>query len=99
MTLRRFYQIARERDYALMLSGPSPALRTRFARLGLPLASVGVAEQATKDLALHLPKPGYWRPLSRAHGDRGSRVGDYVSSLIAHVLAGKLAATTRQQAQ
>jgi sulfate permease, SulP family len=35
-----------------MLTGLSPALRTRFARLGVPLASPGVVEQTTEDRAL-----------------------------------------------
>ncbi len=52
MTVRRVHQIARERGYALMLTGLRPALRARFVRLHLALASPGVPEWKTEDLAL-----------------------------------------------
>ena len=39
MTLRRMHQIARERGYAVLFTGLDAALRARFARLRLPLAT------------------------------------------------------------
>ena len=39
MSLRRAYQIARERGYAVLCTGLDPALRAQFARLRLPLAA------------------------------------------------------------
>ncbi|MDE2006731.1 MAG: SLC26A/SulP transporter family protein [Rhodospirillales bacterium] len=52
MTLRRVYQIAHDRGFALILTGLSPRLRARFDRLGLPIASPGVPAQETEDRAL-----------------------------------------------
>ena len=53
MTVRRMHQIARERGYAVMITGLRDSLRAQFARLGLPVASPpGVPEAATEDQAL-----------------------------------------------
>ena len=53
MSLRRVYQIARERGYAVLCTGLDPALRAQFARLRLPLAAPpDLPAASTEDAAL-----------------------------------------------
>ena len=52
MTLRRALQIAAERGYAVLFTGLAPALRSRFQRLRLPLATGGAVAAETEDAAL-----------------------------------------------
>jgi len=53
MSLRRVYQIARERGYAVLCTGLDSALRAQFARLRLPLAAPpDLPVASTEDAAL-----------------------------------------------
>lgn len=52
LVLRRAGQIAEQRNYTLIFSGLGPALRVRFAKLGLPVLPPGFTMPPTEDQAL-----------------------------------------------